>query len=173
MLLLEIQTAQIAIVLLCNRACLKCIGFQLCLCFAGIHNQHGEQKHTLILGLQFLQEGLGVVAIGGQIRRDDIHVVAGSDGFFLLLNFAAVQFRNGVLDGLDGLVLIHALDMHGNNLTGLHFQEVLQHLVTEVGRCDLQVGHSAIHAPHLKYPTFREGEGRGGNKILHRKAGFH
>ena len=39
--------------------------------------------------------------------RTDVHVIPGTDGLLLLLNLAAVQFGNGVLDLLDGGGLVH------------------------------------------------------------------
>ena len=67
LLLLKIQTAQVAVVLLRDTGSLKHIGFQLLLRLAGVHHQKGQQEHTLILALQFLQQCLCVLAVSCQI----------------------------------------------------------------------------------------------------------
>ena len=67
LLLLKVQTAQVAVVLLCDTGSLKHIGFQLLLRLAGVHHQKGQQEHTLILALQFLQQCLCVLAVSCQI----------------------------------------------------------------------------------------------------------
>ena len=112
--------------LLGNGVGLKDIGFQLLPGTAGVENQKGEQEHTLVLGLEFFQQGFGIVAVGGEVGRNDVHVITGADSLFLLLNFAAIQLRDGVLDLLDGLVLIDRLDVHGHDFTGIHIQKILQ-----------------------------------------------
>lgn len=72
---------------------------------------------------------------------------SGSHGLFLLLDLGAVQLCDLMLDLLDGRCLVHRLNVHGDNLAGLHLQEILQHLVAEVGGRDLQVRHGAVQPP--------------------------
>ena len=84
LLLLVVQSAQVAVVLLCNTGCLKHIGFQLLLCAPGVQNEECHQKHSLVLALQFLQKSLGISAVGRQIRRNDVNVIPGTDGFLLV-----------------------------------------------------------------------------------------
>ena len=67
--LLEIQTAQVAVVLLGDTGCLKNVVFQLLLRAPGVQHQKRDKKHPLILALQFLQKSLGISAVGRQIRR--------------------------------------------------------------------------------------------------------
>ena len=69
LLLLVVQPAEIAVVLLGNAGCLEDVGFQFLLGPACVQDQESDQKHTLVLALQLLQEGLGIPAISGQIRR--------------------------------------------------------------------------------------------------------
>lgn len=76
-----------------------------------------------------------------------------------LLDFAAIQFRDGALDGLDGTVLIDTLDVHGNDLRGIHVQKILQKLVADVGCRDAQKAGSAKDAAHLERPGIFEGKG--------------
>ena len=90
-----------------------------------------------------------------------------------LLDLAAIQFRDGALDGLDGTVLIDTLNVHGNDLRGIHVQKVLQQLVADVGCRDAQKAGSAKDAAHLEGAAVLEGKGGRRNGILYRKAAFH
>ena len=49
---------------------------------------------------------------------------------FLFLNGAAVKFGDRALDCFNGTVLVYRLDVHGDNLAGIHVQKNL----SEVGR---------------------------------------
>ena len=69
LLLLEIQPAQIAVVLLGNTGCLKDVVFQLLLRAPGVQHQKSDEEHPLVLALQFLQQGFCISAVGCQIRR--------------------------------------------------------------------------------------------------------
>ncbi len=102
--LLEIQTAQVAVVLLSDGACLKDVVFQFLLRAPSVQNEERYQKHSLVLALQLFQKSLCISAVGRQIRRNDVNIISGTDCLLLFLDFAAVQLRNGALDGLDGLV---------------------------------------------------------------------
>ena len=93
--------------LLGDTGCLEDIGLQFLLRPSGIHDEKGDQEHALVLALQFLQKCFRVLAVGGQIRRDDVHVVTGTDCFLLFLYLGTVKFRDRVLDGLDRFRLIH------------------------------------------------------------------
>ena len=123
--------------------------------------------------LQLLQKSLRILAVGGQIRRYDVHIISGSHGLFLLLNLRTIELRDLVLDLLDGCRLIHRLNVHGDNLAGFHLQEILQHLVAEVGGRDLQVGHGAVQPAHLEDPARREGKAGRRNEILHRHSALY
>ena len=72
LLLLVVKPPQIAVVLLGNGVGLKGIGFQLLFGAAGVENQKGEQEHTLVLGLEFFQQGFGIIAVGGEVGRNDV-----------------------------------------------------------------------------------------------------
>ena len=51
LLLLEIQPAQVAVVLLCNAGCLKDVVFQLLLRASGVQHQKSDKEHPLVLAL--------------------------------------------------------------------------------------------------------------------------
>ena len=48
---------------------------ELLLRLPGVHDEHREQEHPLVLALQLLQERLGILTVGGEVGRDDVHVV--------------------------------------------------------------------------------------------------
>ena len=104
--------------------------------------------------------------------RTDVHVIAGADSLFLLLNLAAIQFRDGVLDLLDGLVLIDGLDVHGHDFAGIHVQEVLQQLVADIGSGDLQIAHGPVELSHTEDSAAREGKRGRRDVVLYRQAGL-
>ena len=67
LLLLVVQSAQVAVVLLGNGAGLKNVVFQFLLGFAGVQHQKCDKEHPLVLALQFFQQGFGIPTIGCQI----------------------------------------------------------------------------------------------------------
>ena len=84
LLLLEVQSAQVAVVLLGNAGCLKNIVFQFLFSPAGVQHQKSDEEHPLVLALQFFQQSLGIPAVGRQIRRNDVNIIPGTDSFFLV-----------------------------------------------------------------------------------------
>ena len=151
---------------------LEHVGVQLLQGLSSIHDQHRQHEHALILALQLLQERFGVLAVGGQVRGNDVHVVAGTDCLFLLFDLGPVKLRDRMLDGLDRFRLIHGLDVHRDDLRGIHVQEILQKLVRKVRCRDLQIAHGTEEASHLEGTAAGEGKGRRGNKVLYGKAGL-
>ena len=105
--------------------------------------------------------------------RTDVNIISSTNSFLLLLDLAAVQFGNGALHGLDGLVLIDTLNVYGDDLAGIHVQKILQKLVTDVGCRNAQKAGGAVDAAHLERPGVFEGKGGGRNGILYRKTAFH
>ena len=86
LLLLKIQSPQITVVLLRNTGCLKYIVLQFLLRTSRIHNQKRNKKHPLILALQFFQQRFRILPISGEIRRNDIHIISGTNRFLLFLD---------------------------------------------------------------------------------------
>ena len=70
--------------LLCNADRLKHVGFQFLLGLAGVQHQKSDEEHPLVLALQFFQQGFCISAVGCQIRRNDVNIIPGADGFFLV-----------------------------------------------------------------------------------------
>jgi hypothetical protein len=63
--------------------------------------------------------------------------------------------------------------VHGDDLAGIHIEEVFQQLVADVGCRDAQKTGGAVDAAHLERPGIFEGKGGGRNGILHGKPAFH
>jgi len=160
-------------VLLGNTGCLKNIVFQLLFCAPGVQNKERHQKHSLILALKFFEQGFRIPPVSCQIGRDDVNIIPGTDGFFLLLDLAAIQFGDGALDRLDSTVLIDTLNVHGDDLGRIHVQKILQKLVADVGCRDAQKAGGAKNAAHLEGAAVLEGKGGRRNSILHRKPTFY
>ena len=173
LLLLEVQPPQDAVVLLGDALGLEHVGLQLLLGAPGVHHQERHHEHPLVLALQFLQERLGVPAVGGEVGGDDVDVVPGADRLLLLLDLAPVQLRDGVLHRLDGLVLVDGLDVHGDDLAGVDVQDVRQHTVADVRGRDGQKRHGPVHIPRLEGAPAVEGKGGGCDEVLHGKPGLH
>ena len=84
LLLLEIQPAQIAVVLLGNGAGLKDVVFQLLLRSPGVQHQKSDEEHPLVLALQLFEQSFRIPSVGCQIGRNDVDIIPGTDGFFLV-----------------------------------------------------------------------------------------
>lgn len=84
LLLLEIQPAQIAVVLLGDGAGLKDIVFQLLLRAPSVQHQKSDEEHPLVLALQLFEQSFRIPSVSCQIRRNDVNIIPGTDGFFLV-----------------------------------------------------------------------------------------
>jgi len=173
LLLLEIQPAQIAVVLLGDGAGLKDIVFQLLLRAPSVQHQKSDEEHPLVLALQLFEQSFRIPSVSCQIGRNDVNIIPGTDGFFLLLDLAAVQFRDGALHRLNGTILVNGLDVHGNDLGRIHVQKILQELVADVGCRDAQKAGSAKDTAHLEGAAVFEGKGGRGNGVFYGKAAFY
>ena len=84
LLLLVVQSAQVAVVFLGNGAGLKDVVFQFLLRAPGVQHQKGDKEHPLVLALQFFQQSFCISAVGCQIRRNDVDIIPSTDGLFLV-----------------------------------------------------------------------------------------
>ena len=78
-----------------------------------------------------------------------------------------------MLDGFDGLVLVNGLDVHGNDLAGIHVQKILQQLVTQVRSRDIQEADRPENAAHLKGTAVLKCQCCRGNGILYGQTAGH
>lgn len=67
-LLLEVQSGQLAVILLGNRACLKDVVAKLTGIVRCVQHQKGDQEHSLVSALQILQQLFRLTAVGGKVR---------------------------------------------------------------------------------------------------------
>ena len=79
--------------------------------------------------MKILQKIFCFAAIGGKIGRDNVHVIAGSDGFFLLVNLHFVKVCDFSFYGFDCLRLIDAFDMQVYDHSRFQIQKVRQDAV--------------------------------------------
>ena len=103
--------------------------------------------------------------------RSNIQIVAAACSLLLLLDLHGVQIGDLALDHLDGLVLVDAADVHGDEKVSLHIHEVREDTVLDLRGQYLQEGHRAVHFAHAKAPRLPELEGRRRDKILYGQAG--
>ena len=118
--------------LLGNALCLEYVVLQFLLGAPGVQYQKCHHEHSLILTLQFFQKRLRIFAIGSKVRRDNVHVIAGTHSLFLFLDFGTVKLSDGSLDGLNRRSLVNRLDVHGHDLRGFHIQKIRQHTIRQV-----------------------------------------
>ena len=74
---------------------------------------------------------------------------------------------------LDGLILIHGLDMHRHDLAGLHPKEIRQHPVADIRCGNCKEAHGPIHAAHPEYPAVLKMQSGRGDEVLDRQSGRH
>ena len=74
-----------------------------------VHDKNRYKKHPLVAGLQVLQKRPRLRAVGGQIGRNDVHVITRPNRFHLLLNLHGIQVRDFALDVLNRRALVNGL----------------------------------------------------------------
>ena len=164
--LLEVQPGQLTVILLGNRACLKDVVAKLTGIVRCVQHQKGQKEHSLVAALQILQEFFRFTAVGSKVRWNDVHVVSGTDCFFLFLDLAAVQVGNLSLYRFDGFHLIHRLNVHTHNERAFHIQKISQQTVIQF-RCEnLQKRNSPVFLTHTELLAGAELKGAWCNKIL-------
>ena len=122
--------------------------------------------NSLVPALQVLQELLGLGTVGGKVGRDNVHVVSGTDSLFLFLDLAAVQIGDFPLDRLDGLYLVHRLDVQADDQAGFHIQKISQHTVIQLRRKNLDEADRPILLAHAELFTGAELKARRSDKVL-------
>ena len=78
-----------------------------------------------------------------------------------------------MFDGFDGLVLVNGLDVHGNDLAGIHIKEILQKLVAQVRSRNIQETDRPEDAAHLKGTAVLKCQCSRGNGILYGQTAGH
>ena len=131
-----------------------------------MQHEEGHIEHSFVSALQILQEILRRAAVGGEVGRKNIHIVAAASGLLLLLNFHGVQIGDLALDHLDRLVLVDAVDVHGDDKVSLHIHKIREDAVLNLRGQYLQKGHRAVHFTYAETPRLPKLEGRRRDKVL-------
>ena len=169
-LLLEVQPGQLAVILLRDGAGLEDVVAQLAGIVGGVQHQERHQEHPLVAALQVLQQLLGLGPVGGKVRGDDVHVIPGADGLFLFLDLAAVQVGDLALHRLDGLHLVHRLDVQVHDEGTLHIEKVRQHPVIQLRGQNLHEADGPVLLSHAELLAGAELEAGRRNKVFGGKA---
>ena len=137
LLLLVVQPDKRAVILLCHTCGLEHIVAQLLLGVGHIQHKKGQHEKPFVPGLQFVQQLFGVLAVSGKVAGEDIHVVPGTNSFFLLLNLHGIKVSDFSFNRLDGLGLVDGLHMEIDENSAFRFEKVGQHFVRKFRRKDL------------------------------------
>ena len=170
--LLPVQTAQSAVVFLRDTAHGKHIVFQPLAVRSKVYHRKGQQKHSLIAGLQISQKFRCVLAECNQVRGKNIRVIAGAHSLSLFLHFHFSDVRDFPLDGLNCLELIHGLNVHGHGHFRIQLQDFRQQLIRKLRCHNLQVGHRAPILADTECAGLAEVETVRGNKVFCAKPGL-
>ena len=165
-LLLEVKTLERTVILLGNGGGLEHRIFELLAAGCCVHDEDSHKEQSLIAGLEILQQTLCLAAEGGEIGRDDVHIVAGADRLFLLFNLHLVEVGDLRLDALDCLRLVNRPDMKIDRDVAVHLKEVGKHTVIEFRREDLEKAHRADGSAHLETLAFTEVKGSGRDEVF-------
>ena len=168
--LLKVQPGQKAVVGLGDAGRLGHGDLQLLPGLRRVQHQKGHVEHSLVAGLQVGEQVLCRAAVGGEVRRKNVHIVAAAHCPLLLLYFHGVQVGDLPLDHFDGLVLVDAPDVHGHHDIPVRLHEVGEDAVVHLRRQDLQEGHRPIPLSDAEGAGLPEVEGGRRNEVLHRKA---
>ena len=121
--------------------------------------------------LQFRQQLLGVLPVGGKVGGKYVHIIAAADGLFLLLYLHGVKVGDLALDGLNGLCLVDGLHMEVHQNAAVRIEKIGQHFIRKLRGEDLQKAHRAVFAAHAKGLCSAEAQGGRSDKVLGGKAG--
>ena len=131
-----------------------------------MQHEEGHIEHSLIAALQILQEIFRRAAVSGEVRRENIQIVAATGGLLLLLYLHGVQIGDLALDHLDRLVLVDAADVHGDEKVSFHIHEIREDTILNLRGQYLQEGYRAVHFTYAETPRLAKLEGRRHDKVL-------
>ena len=85
-----------------------------------------DPEQTLGVAGQIFQHIGCTLCKADHLSRQNIHVITNTNGFFLFVDFAALDIRQLPLYILEGFHMIEGLNMHSDDLSGLHPQQIHQ-----------------------------------------------
>ena len=121
LLLLPIQPLDGAVVFLRDAVHGEHVVFQPLAGGGQIDDGERQQEHPFVAGLQVGEQVGGVLGERDEVRGQDVRVIPGPDGLFLLLHLHLVNVGHLALDGLNGLELVYRLDVHGDGELRVQF----------------------------------------------------
>ena len=169
--LLEVQPHHRAVMPLRDGAELQRLVLQILPVSREGYDQRRHEEHVLIVLLQAAQKRLGVLTVGGQVRRDNVHVIAGTHSLFLFLDLGTIEIGDFPLDGLDRLISIYGMDMQRHENVALHIQKIRENAVIQLCGVDLQEVSLPKGVAHAEAVAGFELEAAGRDKIFDREAG--
>ena len=169
---MEVEPCELTVIFLCDTGCLEDVVAELLLVVCGVEHEERHKEHTLISALKILQDFLCLVAVGSKVGRNDVHIITGANRLFLFLNGHLLQIGDLALDRLDCLGLVNRLNVHRNDQTGFHIEEVSEHTVVEFGSENLQKRHRTELFAYAKLLAVAELKGAWGDKVLYGKTAW-
>ena len=112
-----------------------------------------------------------VAAVGGEVRGQDVHVVAGAYSLLLLLYLRRVQLCQFPLDRFYGAHLVEGLDVHTGDERAVHLKEVREQPVIELRRDDVEEGHGAVFRAHAEVAARGKSKAARRDEVLDAQAG--
>ena len=116
--------------------------------------------------MQVTQQLGGVLRKGNEVRRQNLHVIPGTDGLFLLLRFHTANVGDFSFDRLNGLELVYRLNVHGDGQFGVQLQNLRQQLIRKLRCHNLQIGRRAPHLADTESPALPKIEAVRGDVVL-------
>ena len=172
LLLLPVQPLQSAVVFLCDTAHREHVILQPLAGGGKVYHREREQEHPLVSGLQVSQKLRRILAERNEVRGQNVGIVPGPHRLALFLHLHFADVGELALDGLNGLELIHRLNMERNRHFRIQLQDLRQELVRELGRQNLQVGRRAPILADAERPGLPEVEAVRRDIVLCAKPGF-
>ena len=158
--------------LLCKALRLLDVEGKLFLVVCRVHHQKCNEEHALVAALQIFQQLLCFAAVGGQIGRNDVHIISGTDGLLLFLDLHLIEVGDLAFDIPDGCHLVDSLNVQGHDEAGFHSEEIRKAAVVEVGSQNRKETDCRLLLSHAKAALFAEIKAGWRDEVLGRKAGW-
>ena len=136
-----------------------------------IHHQEGDEEHALVAALQIFQQLLCFAAVGGQIGRNNVHVISGTDGLLLFLDLHLIEVGDLALHIPYGRHLIDCLNVQGHDEAGFHGEEVRKAAVVEIRSQNRKETDCRLLLSHAKAALFAEIKAGRRDEVLGGQAG--
>ena len=136
-----------------------------------IHHQEGDEEHALVAALQIFQQLLCFAAVGGQIGRNNVHVISGTDGLLLFLDLHLIEVGDLALHIPYGRHLVDGLNVQGHDEAGFHGEEVRKAAVVEIRSQNRKETDCRLLLSHAKAALFAEIKAGRRDEVLGGQAG--